>query len=104
MQIPPENASVGGSDTQSHRAAHVRLIGLDDEPALDSSLPQPHRERTKLRLIWHGECDGVGAYWKVAGRGLARSVDQLRGLGANRKVGADDAEVRQVRTVNVMCS
>jgi len=82
-------------DADGHEGVEMRRIRLadrvvGDRPALELTLDQ-----RELGLVAGGEHDGARARGQPARRALAGGVDDLRGQGAAREVGADDDIVRE---------
>lgn len=95
-----EPLAVSGQKTNSHRLSRIRRIFLNDEFVGDLALGESSSKRAKICFIARVERNSIGACGMLLDDRLAGSVDELSGLGAERKVGSDDAVVRQIRRVN----
>lgn len=73
----------------------MRWIRLADRVVGDRQALELTFDQRELGLVAGGEHDGARARGQRAGRALTGGVDDLRGQGAAREVGADDDIVRE---------
>lgn len=95
-----EELAITRRDADCHPLSCIRRVFLDRNSVPDVTKGEAQRERPELGFISNVQCDGIRARRDRVFDGFARCVDELGGLYAEGKVGADDAVVRQVGRVN----